>query len=56
MKMKIELLKNHIHGGKKKNPGDIIYLDEASAKWLIDIKVAKFASDKVVKQLSNKGK
>ncbi len=54
--MRIELLKNHIHGGEKKNPGDIISLDETSAKWLIEIKVAKLANDKVVKQLSNKGK
>jgi hypothetical protein len=39
--MRIELLKAHTHAGVHHAPGDIIELDEASARWLIEQSVAK---------------
>ena len=53
--MKIELLKSHTHAGKRHSPGERLDLDEASAKWLIDLKVAKAASPESIKQPSRKG-
>ncbi len=53
--MKIELLKSHTHAGKRYPPGERLDLDEASAKWLIDLKVAKAATSNPIKQPSRKG-
>jgi len=53
--MKIELLKPHTHAGKRYPPGERLDLDEASAKWLIDLKVAKAATPEPIKQPSRKG-
>ncbi len=53
--MKIELLKPHTHAGKRYPPGERLDLDEPSAKWLIELKVAKAASPESIKQPSRKG-
>ena len=53
--MKIKLLKPHIHAGKRHSPGERLDLDESSAKWLIDLKVAKAAPPESIKQPSRKG-
>jgi len=53
--MKIELLKPHTHAGKRHSRGERLDLDETSAKWLIDLKVAKAASPESIKQPSRKG-
>ncbi len=53
--MKIELLEPHIHAGKRHSPGECLDLDESSAKWLIDLKVAKAAPSGPIKQPSRKG-
>jgi len=53
--MKIELLKPHTHAGKRYPPGERLDLDETSAKWLIDLKVAKAAPPEPIKQPSRKG-
>lgn len=53
--MRIELLKAHTHGGKPHQPGERLDLDEASAKWLIELKVAKAATSESNKQPSRKG-
>lgn len=39
--MNIELLKPHSHAGVIVAPGDLLALDEATARWLIDAGVAK---------------
>ena len=39
--MNIELLKPHTHAGVSFAPGDLLVLDEAAARWLIDAVVAK---------------
>jgi len=39
--MNIELLKPHTHAGVSFAPGDLLVLDEAAARWLIDAGVAK---------------
>ncbi len=53
--MKIELLKPHTHAGKRYPSGELLDLIDASAKWLIDLKVAKAASPESIKQPSRKG-
>lgn len=55
MNMRIELLKAHTHTGKPHQPGERLDLDESSAKWLIDRKVAKAATTESTKQTSRKG-
>ena len=44
--MNIELLKPHTHAGVSFAPGDLLVLDEAAARWLIDAGVAK-ATDSI---------
>ena len=39
--MNIELLKPHTHAGVSFAPGDLLVLDEAAARWLIDAGVDK---------------
>lgn len=39
--MNIELLKPHTHAGTSLAPGDVLDIDEATARWLIDAGVAK---------------
>ncbi len=39
--MNIELLKPHSHAGVIFAPGELLALDEATARWLIDAGVAK---------------
>jgi len=39
--MRIELRKAHTHAGVHHAPGDIIELDETSARWLVDLGAAK---------------
>jgi hypothetical protein len=39
--MNIELLTPHSHAGVIFAPGDLLDLDEATARWLIDAGVAK---------------
>lgn len=39
--MKIELIKPHIHIGQVFTPGDVLDLDAAAARWLIDAGVAQ---------------
>ena len=55
MNMRIELLQAHTHAGKPHKPGEHLDLDESSAKWLIDLKVAKAATTESNKQPSRKG-
>ena len=49
--MNIELLKPHTHAGVSFAPGDLLVLDEAAARWLIDAGVAK-ATDTLDEQIS----
>jgi hypothetical protein len=44
--MNIELLKSHTHAGTSLAPGDVLDVDEATARWLIDAGVAK-ATDSI---------
>jgi hypothetical protein len=37
----VELLKPHTHAGAIYAPGDVLELDEATARWLIDQGVAR---------------
>ncbi len=53
--MRIELQKAHTHAGKPCQPGERIDIDETSAKWLIDLKVAKAVTPESTKQPSRKG-
>ena len=53
--MHIELLKTHTHAGKPHQPGERLDLDESSAKWLIDLKVAKAVISDSTKQPMRKG-
>ncbi|MDO3530847.1 hypothetical protein Q3O93_02815 [Ralstonia pseudosolanacearum] len=39
--MRIELLKPHTHAGVLCAPDDVLDLDEAAARWLIDLGVAR---------------
>lgn len=39
--MQIELIKPHTHAGRLCQPGEVIDLDPAAARWLIDIGVAR---------------
>lgn len=39
--MRIELLKPHTHAGVLHAPSDVLDLDEAAARWLIDLGVAR---------------
>lgn len=39
--MQIELIKPHTHAGRICQPGEVLDLDEAAARWLIDIGVAR---------------
>lgn len=39
--MNIELLKPHTHAGTSLAPGDVLDVDEATARWLIEAGVAK---------------
>lgn len=41
--MNIELLKPHTHAGTRLAPGDVLDIDEATGRWLIDAGVAKAA-------------
>lgn len=41
--MKIELLKPHTHAGEMLEPSAVIDVDESSARWLIEIGVAREA-------------
>lgn len=41
--MNIELLKPHTHAGISLAPGDVLDIDEATGRWLIDAGVAKAA-------------
>ena len=43
--MKIELLKPHTHAGTPYAPGAVIAVDDLSARWLIDISVARPAAN-----------
>lgn len=45
--MHIELLKPHTHAGVLYAPGDRLDLDEAAARWLIDLGVARLAESAV---------
>ena len=49
--MNIELLNPHAHAGASFAPGDLLVLDEAAARWLIDAGVAK-ATDTLDEQIS----
>ncbi len=53
--MRIELLKTHTHAGKSYQPGERIDIDEAAAKWLIELEVAKAVTPESTKQPSRKG-
>lgn len=53
--MHIELLKAHTHAGKPHLPGARLDLNESSAQWLIDLKVAKIVTPESNKSLSRKG-
>ncbi|MBX2807851.1 MAG: hypothetical protein KTR20_04390 [Cellvibrionaceae bacterium] len=53
--MHIELLKAHTHAGKAHRPGARLDLNESSAQWLIDLKVAKVVSPESNKTSSRKG-
>lgn len=53
--MRIELLQAHTHAGKPYKLGEYLDLDESSAKWLIELKVAKAATTESNKQPSRKG-
>ena len=53
--MRIELLKAHTHAGKPCQPRERIDIDEASAKWLIELEVAKAVTPESTKQPSRKG-
>lgn len=48
--MNIELLKPHTHAGASFAPGDLLDLDEATARWLIEAGVAK-ATDVLDEQI-----
>lgn len=39
--MRVELTNPHTHAGRPCQPGEVIDLDEAAARWLIDIGVAR---------------
>ncbi|BCO30108.1 hypothetical protein TspCOW1_02110 [Thiohalobacter sp. COW1] len=43
--MRIALLQPHTHAGRHHAPGDTLELDEQTARWLIDLKVAKPLED-----------
>jgi len=43
--MTVELLKPHTHAGRPCAPGDLLDVDEATARWLIEQGVAKAASE-----------
>jgi len=53
--MHIELLKAHTHTGKPHPPGARLDLNESSAQWLIDLKVAKIITPESNKTPSRKG-
>ncbi len=41
---KVELLKHHTHAGQEREPGSVLELDDDSARWLIEIGVARVAT------------
>ncbi len=53
--IRICLVKPHTHAGKRYPPGERLDLDETSAKWLIELKVAKAATPEPIKQPSRRG-